>query len=210
MIGYQHTQVAPLHHHMELAHAVARTLDHLEWRHHGIGLLQAYLREGESTETRVHIWHPSLRVPSSEGRIHDHRFDLHSHVLVGRIGHSEVTPVSNPSGWWAKYTVVNARNNPGFIDQPAALEGSYSVREHEEEIPAGCSYAFPKRQFHASRVFDLAVTLCSKLNQEPAPAVLLVRRDQREVVNGFVSQLPHEAFRPFIATAKHALLAVES
>lgn len=57
---------------------VARFLrsDTSNWRHHGIGLLQAYVLEGP-IEYRVHVWHPELRfVDDDSGMIHDHRFEI--------------------------------------------------------------------------------------------------------------------------------------
>jgi len=36
---------------------------------------------------RVHIWHPDLvRIPEGPRRIHDHRFDITSYVIVGEVG----------------------------------------------------------------------------------------------------------------------------
>lgn len=66
---------------------VAALIPHLEWRHHGIGCLQAYVREDAEPEVRVHIWHPALVRPGirESGDIHDHRFDLESTVLVGHL-----------------------------------------------------------------------------------------------------------------------------
>src|SRR4051812_39653073 len=59
----------------------------LKWRHAGFGALQAYIREGDERELRVHIWHQSLIKDGIEesGLCHDHRFDMRSSVLVGRI-----------------------------------------------------------------------------------------------------------------------------
>ena len=78
------------------------TSPELRWRHHGIGLLQAYLVEGRpgaelalglsDTETRIHVWHPSLRLAGMDdsGLMHDHRFDLESRVLLGAMHDTEI------------------------------------------------------------------------------------------------------------------------
>ena len=70
---------------------VERLLPSLEWRHHGIGVLQGYVREDADPEIRVHIWSRDLARPGMEasGDVHDHRCDLVSHVLVGRVVHEE-------------------------------------------------------------------------------------------------------------------------
>ena len=39
---------------------VERLLPSLEWRHHGIGVLQGYVREDADPEIRVHIWSRDL------------------------------------------------------------------------------------------------------------------------------------------------------
>lgn len=55
---------------------------HPAWRWHGLGMLQREI----SDEVRVHVWHPDLvKVPPGLRRVHDHRFDLSSLVMVGRL-----------------------------------------------------------------------------------------------------------------------------
>lgn len=55
----------------------------LEWRHHGLGMLQAELSE----TLRIHIWHPKLVSPGMAWPrcVHDHRFDIESAVVIGEI-----------------------------------------------------------------------------------------------------------------------------
>lgn len=64
------------------------------FRHHGIGVLQGYLAENAEPEVRIHIWSRRLLKPGMDvsGDVHDHRFDMVSHVLCGSIEHEEVTP----------------------------------------------------------------------------------------------------------------------
>lgn len=75
---------------------LAGLLTHLTWRHHGIGVLQAYVREHQEPEMRVHIWHPSLvrKGIRDHGDAHDHRFDLESTVLVGNLYETLYIPAS--------------------------------------------------------------------------------------------------------------------
>lgn len=78
------------------------TVEHplLRWRHHKIGVLQAYVVEGKryyDMETRIHVWHPSLALADEDsGRMHDHRFDLRSYVLLGAIHDTEIKTI--PAG----------------------------------------------------------------------------------------------------------------
>ena len=59
----------------------------LEWRHHDVGMLQAYLDD----ETRIHIWSKLLqRVEAFEGPIHTHRCELWARVVTGEIGHRRI------------------------------------------------------------------------------------------------------------------------
>src|ERR1051325_5879847 len=72
----------------------------LQWRHSGLGMLQAYVVEGGQEEVRVHIWHPSLKLDGIDeaGLGHDHRFDMTSWVLVGKLVHVETITSPNPKG----------------------------------------------------------------------------------------------------------------
>jgi hypothetical protein len=76
---------------------VLALLPHLTWRHHGIGALQAYVREGSGVETRIHIWHPDLVRAGirDHGDAHDHRFNLVSAVLVGELTETLYWPDAN-------------------------------------------------------------------------------------------------------------------
>lgn len=172
---YRATFIEPLQSPRELRALVGRLIPHLKWRHHGLGMLQAYLSEGGSVETRVHIWHPDLYLfPEEEGgRIHDHRFGLMSSVLVGSIGHDEVHERPVIVGYWKMHEVIHARvQRPD--DMPTPLDGSYEAEFVKGTIHAGHVYTFPKRVFHRSRVTGLAVTLVSKLDQDDTPARLLI------------------------------------
>src|SRR5690348_1439519 len=71
---------------------VVDAIQRLQWRQSGLGMLQAYVLQGSEQEVRVHIWHPSIKLPGIDeaGLGHDHRFDMTSWVLVGRLTHVEV------------------------------------------------------------------------------------------------------------------------
>src|SRR5208282_5603878 len=73
---------------------VLGAIDSLEWRHHGAGMIQAYI----NPTLRVHVWHPSLMLPgmTDSGAIHDHRFDLESTLLVGDMTNREYKLTPKP------------------------------------------------------------------------------------------------------------------
>jgi len=184
---------------LSIAALVSRLLlggDTLRWRHHGIGLLQAYVMEStvaRAPEYRLHVWHPELRfVDEDSGMIHDHRFALESQVLLGAIHDTEVVLHRGDKGWvvprpvYQMWEVENARQ--------AAASGDAWVKKLEwgttttvdgspfctiDMIPhiyrMGSRYTYPARKFHRSETRELTVTLCKKLRQENVPARILAR-----------------------------------
>lgn len=184
----------------------------LRWRHHKIGVLQAYLVEATHSfqvETRIHVWHPDLILADEDsGRIHDHRFWLTSHVLLGAMHDSEIKliprgtfagDVEKFGGLYEVWCIQNARK--------AAEDGQHWVKKESsaqpehyfiEEIPhvysMGSTYSYPPRQFHRSDVKELTVTVCTKKTQSDIPARLLAR----------VGAEPKHAFDP---TPKHGKLS---
>lgn len=116
----------PVHHLQRLRWLVGQlivTMPIRRWRHTGLGALQAYVREGDEEELRVHVWHPGLQAPGIQqsGDVHDHRFDLESDVLDGVVRHTEYQLTqaypSAGGGWytsaWSKigtYSVGGTRS----------------------------------------------------------------------------------------------------
>jgi len=181
------------------------TSPELRWRHHGIGLLQAYLVEGRpgaelalglpDTETRIHVWHPSLRLAGMDdsGLMHDHRFDLESRVLLGamhdtEIHLSQIFPTSaamraflvRPSEGEERllvWKIQNARaakeSGEGWVKLES--EAVFRADRVSHVYSMGSSYTCKRGQFHRSDVEGLTVTLCTKRNQSSSPARLLAR-----------------------------------
>ena len=202
--AYRSTKVLQCLYVRELQVSVAHALPTLRWRHHALGVLQAYLTESDP-EVRVHIWHPALvRLEKGEGgRIHDHRFTMDSTVLFGAIEHNECHATEDPKGLWSKYTVIHARE--GKPDLPEACEGGFSLHVVTGTIPAGYTYIFQKGAFHSSRVEGLVVTIVTKHEQEDRRAMLLVPK-------GFQPRhgMSHGGgvdIERFVAMAKEALLS---
>lgn len=195
---------------------VARLIPHLAWRHSGLGMLQSYVQEGERTELRVHIWHPSLRRAGIEasGLLHDHRFDLHSAVLVGGVHQVEyeLTPCAPDQERFQLHEVVHARAAAGGKHAPndglvKALPIAYDVRTKSVIVPEGSQYMFPKREFHGTYpTAELTITLMTKTDQEDAPARILAPYG-KEVVHAFADPLPSEEWRPILDVAVAALTA---
>lgn len=184
----------------------------LDWRHHALGVLQAYLVEGERNEVRIHVWHPDLvrtNIAIDGGRPHDHRFNLRSTVLVGSVDHEELIVEHLPRDRaempeWIEYTVQHARKGAA----PLAPTGR-ALRAHSNAgtIAAGHVYEFPAGAFHRSRIREPAVTLVTKLEQRAAPARVLFPPGC-DPVFGVTSVEPNVVER-FVGAARTALLAVD-
>jgi hypothetical protein len=199
---------------------LAELIPHLDWRHAGLGMLQAYVREGEENELRAHIWHPELRREGIEesGLFHDHRFDLTSYVLVGMIEQVEHRLTPNANGAWGLNRVLHARaaaeqnllgpeRLTSYHADPVQLPercniASETVRVYERE-----AYFFPKREFHGT-YFDsaLAVTLVEKSRQDATPAQILAPID-KPIVHAFEKPLPQSAWQHILDQAAVALRA---
>lgn len=161
----------------------------LTWRHHGIGVLQAYVSEKTEPELRVHIWARELLKHGIEnnGDIHDHRFDLVSHVLAGAVGHEEFLPTPQPGGPWRMMSLTHARaaKETGYHGPTTDLDGEYTVERNGMFIPAGCTYYFPASAFHRSMLGprpDVAITVVEKRAQKDVPARLLYTVPQTPVM----------------------------
>lgn len=176
----------------------------LSWRHHGIGLLQAYVVEGP-VEFRIHVWHPELRfVDDDSGMIHDHRFRLESQVLLGAIHDTEVLLHRHDKGWvvprpiYQMWEVQNARqaaaSGDGWVKKldwgagqtitpdeapfvGGLVNGSplYTIDTVPSIYRSGSRYSYPARKFHRTETKELTVTLCKKSQQENVPARILAR-----------------------------------
>lgn len=194
----------------ETRRLVARLMPHLEWRHNGLGLLQAYVMEGEVEETRIHIWHPDLMKDGikNSGQLHNHRFMLKSTVLHGYIEHVEYGLTPGATGFLQTYPVVNAR-------KAMAAEGSFdgTVTEDPQRyhaalyhmfFKAGDGYVFKKRAYHATHVDGLCITMVSKGDQDDIPARILAPTGSNPV-HAFADPMPRDEWQPYLASAIAAL-----
>lgn len=166
----------------------------LQWRHHGIGVLQAYLHEGDH-ETRVHVWHPDLVLPEftpENGLVHDHRFGFTSFVMHGAIYDEAWELEVDNGGEWQIHTTQNARS---FKEQTGEQYGAhtdikpedarrYSLRREGHWHEAGQKYQIEPREFHMTRVQDLTVTVVVKTSLVDGPAKIVTKRGAT-LVNAF-------------------------
>jgi hypothetical protein len=176
----------------EIAGHLARgkfSLDASRWRWHGLGALQCEISEA----LRIHVWHPKLRViPEDDLRaVHDHRFNLVSHVIVGRIKDTPYSVVSanldtsrNRSrvmgaGKGHAFRIVHAKNQATHDGAVSEHLGPVCWFEHQastwgpEYDERSRSYAIRRRQFHATSVDALAITLIHRSDFDDEPARVL-------------------------------------
>lgn len=150
----------------------------MSWRHHGIGVLQGYVCENVEPEVRLHVWAPELVKAGMDvsGDIHDHRFDMVSHVLSGAVGHEEIFPSEDAGGDWRmlKLTHARAAKETAFHGPTENLIGRFTVSRASMVISEGHSYRFPRGKFHRSPVLPgVAVTCVEKHNQSTEAARIL-------------------------------------
>jgi hypothetical protein len=189
---------------------VLATIDRIDFRHHGIGVLQGYVVEGCEPEIRVHIWSKRLLKPGMDvsGDVHDHRFDMVSHVLYGTVLHEELIPSANPDGDHTMMALTHARAaaETNYRGPTTPLGGRYSVERKLHKIHAGFSYSFPARRFHHSphTGSGVAVTVVEKWQQREDPARLLYPVDY-EPVMAFGHAPDKSLIQSVIETAKESL-----
>lgn len=177
----------------------------LEWRHHGIGLLQAYMSGDWNQEVRLHIWHPDLKIPGMEksGGLHNHRFTLVSTVLAGRIHHREYEFTPDPNGEWRMWTVLNAR--AGSEPPKPASELRYAGSSSDNWIYEGTTYEFDRGCFHETSVAALSVTLVTKKWQAQKRAIIVSPHDMTPV-HAFDPNRELPDMKKYVSMAKEALL----
>lgn len=180
------------------------------WRHHGIGVLQAYITEG-ARELRVHIWHPDLVVvPEDRGDIHDHRFAMTSSVLCGRIRHEVFRPAGAPCRLYDEYEVTPYRDatvaGSGYAPRLLRGQQGYAVEGHA--VLAGQSYSFLPGVFHHTVVSGLAVTLVEKRETKPGVKARILSKAGEPPVDAFAEGREPPDFGRYIALARQALESV--
>lgn len=184
----------------------------LKWRHAGFGALQAYIREGDGRELRVHIWHPSLVKDGIEesGLCHDHRFDMRSTVLVGTITQTEFLLDPCVDGDWETLHVLHAREamarGGSFHHDPVPTGNRFRRTPVDYHVTTGLGYTFDKFQFHETRAEGLTITLVEKSKQEDVQARILAPHG-KAVIHAFTDTQSPTDFASVVAEGLAALAA---
>lgn len=191
---------------------VCNLIPRLEWRHSGLGMLQAYVREGGCEEMRIHVWHPSLKLKGIEfrGLSHDHRFDMRSWLLVGELHHVDVQTVPDSEGDFHVYEVVNARK---ALRETGTLAGefrlcpnAFNITRTIRHFSTGKVYSLRKRMFHESYpVSEMVITVVMKTNQDEVPARIL-SSTRHSPLNAFSLPIDKDECAKLLTEAQEALL----
>lgn len=187
----------------------------IEWRHHGIGVLQGYLAEGHQPEVRIHVWSRRLLKPGMDvsGDAHDHRFNMTSHVLCGIIVHEELLPVASEVGDHKMLALTHARAaaDNKFHGPTEPLPGDFQVLRNLMHIEAGYSYTFPALHFHRSPLLggpdDVAITVVEKHNQREDVRARILYPTAHPPVMAFGHDMDPRLVASVLAQAKDALRA---
>lgn len=184
----------------------------VDWRLNGLGLLQAYVAEGPLKELRIHVWAPELAHEGirESGNIHDHRFNMTSHVLVGAVQHNWVERVGVSVGQhYHTCDVVNARKAKetfgSFDSEVVQHDGGTAAVFHNNRIVAGQLYRFPKREFHESYSDQLTVTLVRKTSQDNDKPARIMWPTDKKLVHAFAPS--NKPFAHVLDLAMYRLLS---
>lgn len=151
--------------------------DTLDIRYHsGIGFMQAYI----SPHVRIHVWHPELPGEiGAFGCLHDHRFDLESHVLYGTICNTMYRAHSLAyEDNFSRYRVQPAHLGPKELQYIGNADLNMLSRNIHN---VGSIYTVPMHIFHETNVKGLTVTLMVKKNQSPHEASVIAPVWQKPV-----------------------------
>ncbi len=187
-------------------------IDKLKWRHHGIGVLQGYVCEGTEPEIRLHIWSKKLLKPGMDqsGDVHDHRFDLVSHVLCGTIDHEEWIPSVANQGDHEMLSLTHARaaSDTKFHGPTTAILGCFNVEKKWWSVKEGFSYTLPALSFHRTPLPAspevVAVTCVEKHNQRENQARLLYPRALAPIM-AFGHDIDEDLVKHLVWSAKQKL-----
>lgn len=192
----------------------AGIMPRLEWRHSGLGMLQAYVHEGGDSETRIHVWDARLRRDgiTDSGALHDHRFDMTSIILLGTLRHQEIEVVpyaEQPDPYADPYVMYEIKSNFRKSKNGAELvelPGCYSCAFRNIDMQAGDEYFFPRGAFHGTYTpadplkWGPTITLVRKTNQREVNARIIAPSGV-PVVYAFDAPLPESTWRPILDEA---------
>ncbi len=143
--------------------------------HHGVGFGQLYITE----HIRLHVWHPDFSTePEAFGCRHNHRFDMHSKVLLGAVTNIILEPQNENAGKFRLYDVKPAHF--GHTPMPTLADSEYYSLMISDAyiVSAGDEYQMRRRVFHEGRGHGKTITLVTKSNQSDRWAQIVARVDQ--------------------------------
>lgn len=150
----------------------SREFNHVP-RFHGNGFTQLYVGDAK----RLHVWHPSLSpIRDHNATIHNHRYDVMSHVVHGLLEHTVYSVVPHPDGPM-QINIVNT-SDPALKAQLTGPTGTgervVAIPSGKYDMPAGSYYEFRHPDFHTSEASMLTVTVFEQVNDDRSrhPAVL--------------------------------------
>lgn len=174
-----------------LARLTIACWDELQWRHHGTGMLQAYIPG--SRDTRIHVWHPSLLLPgmSESGGMHNHRFALTSNVLFGQIDHARLDVTADKRGGHVVWDIGLASKS---VDKDLLPIEYVTVRVALREVfGAGSDYTLAKWAYHHAQPLGLAMTLVNLIDKDEEKSASLLAPVGRRPVTAFRPQTDENA-----------------
>lgn len=167
--------------HKEIKTATYALLDHarkdnanLKCIWHPLGFISIKLAQQHSSNVKFHIWYPLFRRPQSrELKIHNHDFDLTSHVLYGSVTNIayDVTRGMVYTPYRLYKAVIEEKASYLYATTEYAL---YELRE-SQQINVGETYKVPKGAFHSTVVpeKELAITVVRTENKSDiAPRII--------------------------------------
>jgi len=135
------------------------------WRMHGIGVAQKYVDE----DVRVHVWHPDLSLIGIEGGIHDHRWELTSHVVYGSLIQEEWLHTPDENGFWVKWLHGNQGDR-----SITCTEELFSLRPVTAIIHPGQVYNFPRGCYHRSTIdMEMAITVVERSDRSGQSSAMI-------------------------------------
>jgi hypothetical protein len=137
---------------------------------------------------RLHIWPEGHAepAPARDWAVHDHAWDLRSHVLAGSIEHRTYRLRPDRSGGHRLYRVERASYGPGSSDLRALGEPLACGGVSSAEVAAGSGYRVPPGELHRSHPATTGLT-ATLVATEPA-------RGRRSRVVGPVDGPPRVRF----------------
>jgi len=183
----------------------------IEWRHHGLGMLQGYI----NPELRAHIFAPWLVHPTRkvDGRIHNHRYNIHSSVLTGGLVDRTYRIARAGDGSGNHFTTAMGRYVFGAAsesgqDDIQKVETVRTWSERQRHINPGDTYFIPKWEYHESLPyygpFGVVVTLVyrSEIERDKFASVLAHDRP----CPGMVKDMDPELVERSVKAARSALM----